>query len=106
MKSNIDLRVERTNEFEAGIVDSSRAINDVALIYIKDGYDNQVLFYLPYDQGYDGMRMTLGEFTDKINAAIESAFELREGAHQRREEAEEDRHEEQARDAEQTREED
>lgn len=92
MKSNIDLRVERTDVFEAGIVDSSRPINDVALIYIRDGYDGQVLFYLPYDHSYDSTRMTLGEFADKMNAAIESAFELREGAHQRREDAEEERH--------------
>lgn len=97
MKSNIDLRVQRTDSFEVGIIDSSRAINDIALVYIKTCYDSALLFYFPYDQDYDSQRMTLGEFADKMTAALEEAFALREGAHQRREDAEEERHEQQAR---------
>lgn len=92
MRNNFDVRIQREDVIEVKILDSSRAINDVAYIVIRTPMYNEVSFYFPYDQAYDGDRMTLGEFMDKMTAAMEEAFELREGAHQRREDAEEERH--------------
>ncbi len=91
-----NIRVERSDVIKVLLVDGSRDINDVAVIQIENPNHDQVSLFFPYEHDYDPMRMTLGEFADKMTAVIEEAFELREGARQRREEAEEERHEQEA----------
>lgn len=94
MINSTEIRPERVDKVTCRLLDGNRAVNDIAIIDIEAAdLKDRATFYFPFDQEYDEQRMTLGRFADRIHILVDELFSLREAAHQRREEAEEERHE-------------
>lgn len=93
MDVDINLRPEHDSTITARLLEGHKDQNDIAIITITQTNNNDVTFYLPFSYDYDPRRMSLGRFADKFSAAIDKAFDLRNELIQKREEAEEERHE-------------